>query len=432
MESCDQIAVRSTDVSEHVVYSVPRREPPSASSFTVAPFARTASGCFNNADNDGSGSSSSMSSVHGPRRLLGWLKRTYFVFPWNYFWLFLAVMTILLWLGFVVTFFLIIHGHFLPDRSDIEHVETVLKPHFSSHMVRRDLSTVNISAIPVPDGIVWDKVMFDIYGPTELIQIPYVLKLSMNDIVIPGIVSDDWDVKTVDSMLTDLQYYTVYDDEDAYQFRDNHGDMFCYNYYGYHFIHKASSPKPMFNYVQWEHCSTPPQGSSKTYYDKFAYFAGHDPRPRVPRKKRFLYEVLNEIWKLSQQEAAARLRQIDQENLMQTLSVVDNGMHTLSERVYTIDSIVSSAIDIIKSDVSSLYHGQSQTLSMMQLGWTLQTLKAGRVPWQHVRAREIFISFNLTRQQQLMAKKEATYVMLNIEKLEKLPFTVAEIPSAEW
>ncbi|KAJ1129848.1 hypothetical protein NDU88_008211 [Pleurodeles waltl] len=278
MESCDQIAVRSTDDSEHVVYSVPRREPPSASSFTVAPFARTASGCFNDADNDGSGSSSSMSSVHGPRRLLGWLKRTYFVFPWNYFWLFLAVMTILLWLGFVVTFFLIIHGHFLPDRSDIEHMETVLKPHFSSHMVRRDLSTVNISAIPVPDGIVWDKVMFDIYGPTELIQIPYVLKLSMNDIVIPGIVSDDWDVKTVDSMLTDLQYYTVYDDEDAYQFRDNHGDMFCYNYYGHHFIHKASSPTPMFNYVQWEHCSTPPQGSSKTYYDKFAYFSGHDQR----------------------------------------------------------------------------------------------------------------------------------------------------------
>ncbi|XP_069094353.1 uncharacterized protein [Pleurodeles waltl] len=68
----------------------------------------------------------------------------------------------------------------------------------------------------------------------------------------------------------------------------------------------------------------------------------------------------------------------------------------------------------------------------MQLGWTLQTLKAGRVPWQHIRAREIFVSFNLTRQQQLMAKKEATYVMLNIEKLEKLPFTVAEIPSAEW
>ncbi|KAJ1154556.1 hypothetical protein NDU88_007305 [Pleurodeles waltl] len=221
MESFDQVAVRSTDVSEHVVYSVPRREPPSASLFTIAPFARTASGCFNDADDAVSSSSSFISSVRGPR-------------------------------------------------------------------------------------------------------------------------------------------------------------------------------------------------------------------PKVPRKKRFLYEVYNEIWKLSQQEAAARLRQIDQENLMQTLSVVDNGMHTLSDRVYTIDSIVSSAIDIIKSDMSSLYHGQSQTRSIMQLGWTLQTLKAGRVPWQHILAREIFVSFNLTRQQQLMAKKEATYVMLNIEKLEKLPFTVAEIPSAEW
>ncbi|KAJ1172014.1 hypothetical protein NDU88_003870 [Pleurodeles waltl] len=55
--------------------------------------------------------------------------------------------------------------------------------------------------------------------------------------------------------------------------------------------------------------------------------------PRMPQKKRFLYEVYNEIWKLSQQEAAARLRQIDQENLIQALSVVDNGMHTLSDRV---------------------------------------------------------------------------------------------------
>ncbi|KAJ1108578.1 hypothetical protein NDU88_005954, partial [Pleurodeles waltl] len=60
------------------------------------------------------------------------------------------------------------------------------------------------------------------------------------------------------------------------------------------------------------------------------------------------------------------------------------------------------------------------------LGWTLQTLKAGRIPWQNISA------FNLTQQQQLMVKKEATYLMLNIEKLEKLPFSVAEIPSAEW
>ncbi|KAJ1130259.1 hypothetical protein NDU88_008613 [Pleurodeles waltl] len=276
LESFDQVAVRSNDISEHVVYSVPRREPPSASLFTVAAFARTASGCFNETDDAVSDSSSSLSSTRGPRKLLCWLKHTYFVFPWNYLWLFMTVMTLFLWLGFVVTFFLLINGHFLPERSDIEHVETVLKPHFSSHMVRRDLSNVNISAIPIPDWIVWDKVMFDIYGPTELIQIPYVLKLSMNDIVIPGIVSDDWDVKTVDSMLTELQYYTVYDDEDAYLFRDNHGDMFCYNYYGHHFIHKASSPKSIFDYVQWEHCPTPPQGSSKTYYDKFAYFSGHN------------------------------------------------------------------------------------------------------------------------------------------------------------
>ncbi|KAJ1169814.1 hypothetical protein NDU88_001704 [Pleurodeles waltl] len=307
LESCNQIAVRSTDVAEHVVYSVPRREPPSASMFTVAPFARTASGCFNNTDDVMSDSVSTVSSVRGPR-----------------------------------------------------------------------------------------------------------------------IVSDDWDVKTVDSMLSDLQYYTVYDDEDAYQtsradpryVSPEHADI----------ITTYSVGKLC---QQWLKTST--LDAVKLHLtllsndtDLQDFLSG----PRVPRKKRFIYEVYNEIWKLSQQEAAARLRQIDQENLMKALSVVDNGMHTLCDRVYTIDNIVSSAIDIIKSDMSSLYHGQSQTRSIMQLGWTLQTLKAGRVPWQHIRAKEIFISFNLTRQQQLMAKKEATYVMLNIEKLEKLPFTVAEIPSA--
>ncbi|KAJ1091605.1 hypothetical protein NDU88_004723 [Pleurodeles waltl] len=220
LESFDQVAV-TNDVAGGVIYSVPRRETQSAPLFTVAPFARTASGCFNNNDDTVSDSLSSSTPALGPRKLLCWLKHTYFVVPWNYLWLFLTVMTFFLWLGFVVTFFLVIYGHFIPELSEIEQVEKVLKPHFSSHMVQRDLSFVNISAVPIPDGIVWDRVMFDIYSPTEIIQIPYVLKLSMNDIVIPGIVSDDWDVKTVDSMLTELQYYTVYENEDAYQFRDN-------------------------------------------------------------------------------------------------------------------------------------------------------------------------------------------------------------------
>ncbi|KAJ1185681.1 hypothetical protein NDU88_002471, partial [Pleurodeles waltl] len=48
----------------------------------------------------------------------------------------------------------------------VELVDEVLKPHFSSRKVRRDLSFVNISEIPIPNGIVWDKVTFDIYGPT--------------------------------------------------------------------------------------------------------------------------------------------------------------------------------------------------------------------------------------------------------------------------
>ncbi|XP_078527639.1 uncharacterized protein LOC144799898 isoform X2 [Lissotriton helveticus] len=47
--------------------------------------------------------------------------------------------------------------HYLPECSAVELVNKILKPHSSSHKVRRDISLVNISAVPVPDGIVWDK-----------------------------------------------------------------------------------------------------------------------------------------------------------------------------------------------------------------------------------------------------------------------------------
>ncbi|KAJ1101111.1 hypothetical protein NDU88_006184, partial [Pleurodeles waltl] len=57
-------------------------------------------------------------------------------------------------------------GHFLPEHSAVELVDEVLKPHFSSHKIHRDLPLVNITAVPIPNGIVWDKVLFDIYGPT--------------------------------------------------------------------------------------------------------------------------------------------------------------------------------------------------------------------------------------------------------------------------
>ncbi|KAJ1091343.1 hypothetical protein NDU88_004470 [Pleurodeles waltl] len=176
LETFDQVTM-TVSQTDGAVYSVPNQETPTPPLATATPFARTASGYFDDY-NDGLSDSfaSSTSDMSG---------------------------------------------------AAVEKVEEVLKPHFSSHKIRRDLSFVKISAVPIPDGIVWDKAMFDIYGPIEIIQVPYVLKLSMNDIVIPGIVSDDWDVKTVDSLMTEL-HYTAYENEDVYQFKENYGDMFCY------------------------------------------------------------------------------------------------------------------------------------------------------------------------------------------------------------
>ena len=58
-------------------------------------------------------------------------------------------------------------------------------------------------------------------------------------------------------------------------------------------------------------------------------------------------------------EAAACLRQIDRENPDEVLAVVDNSINTLSSRIYNLRNVVSSVIDVVQSDMSSLYHGQS-------------------------------------------------------------------------
>ncbi|XP_069076459.1 uncharacterized protein [Pleurodeles waltl] len=264
-------------LTDGAIYSVPPQETPTPPLTTAPPFARTASGYFADFNDDFSDSFASLTAdLSSARKLKSWFKETYFIFPWNYLWLSLTLLALFLWIGFVITFFFLINGHFLPEKSTVELVEEVLKPHFSSHQVHRDLSFVNISAEPILDGIVWGRVMFDIYGPTEVIKKLYVFKLSMDDIVIPSIVSDDCDVKTVDSMMTELQYHTVFENEDVYQFKENYGDMVSIIIIAKHFIHRASSPKTVFNYAQWEHCPTPPQGGSKTYFERFAYFSGHN------------------------------------------------------------------------------------------------------------------------------------------------------------
>lgn len=75
---------------------------------------------------------------------------------------------------------------------------------------------MNISATPVPDRIVWDKILGDIFSSKETLQIPYVFKVSMDDVLTPGNMSDDWDITTVNSMFSELESYIVFKTEDVY------------------------------------------------------------------------------------------------------------------------------------------------------------------------------------------------------------------------
>ncbi|XP_078502897.1 uncharacterized protein LOC144761338, partial [Lissotriton helveticus] len=187
----------------------------------------------------------------------------------------LSLVFLFLWVGFVMVFFLLINVYYLPECSATELGNEVLTPHSCSHKLKIDLSLMNISAVPVTDGIVWDKVPFHIFGPTEILQIPYVFRVSMGDVIMPGLHSDDWDVVTVNSKLSEWEYYTVFESEDLYLNPANYSDnMYCYNHYGNHFLHKSAQPRNVLNYNQWEHCATPPKGSSRTVYDKYSYFSG--------------------------------------------------------------------------------------------------------------------------------------------------------------
>ncbi|XP_078528634.1 uncharacterized protein LOC144806060 [Lissotriton helveticus] len=68
----------------------------------------------------------------------------------------------------------------------------------------------------------------------------------------------------------------------------------------------------------------------------------------------------------------------------------------------------------------------------MQFAWTLQTLKSGRVPWNFMNVSSLFAPFNLTEKQRMLSMRDATFSMLHIEKLESLPFSVAEVTAATW
>ncbi|XP_078512423.1 uncharacterized protein LOC144772146 [Lissotriton helveticus] len=68
----------------------------------------------------------------------------------------------------------------------------------------------------------------------------------------------------------------------------------------------------------------------------------------------------------------------------------------------------------------------------MQFAWTLQTLKAGRVPWSYMNVSSLFAPFNLTDKQRMLSMRDASFSTLHIEKLESLPFSVAEAAAATW
>ena len=155
--------------------------------------------------------------------------------------------------------------------------------------------------------------------------------------------------------------------------------------------------------------------------------------PRKQRQKRFLYPIYNEIWKLGQIETAKRIRQIDQENLEKAIKVVDNGMNTLSKRIYSVNHILSSVLDLLRGDLSLLQKGQTQLRAVFQLNLALQTIRAGRVPWQFLNITDIFTPYNLTLMQQTMAKKDAAYSLLTIEHLNQVPFSFGEtLPSPDF
>ncbi|XP_078497443.1 uncharacterized protein LOC144753732 [Lissotriton helveticus] len=616
---------------------------------------RTASGYFINFDDSSEDLSESKKQPSTKtfkdkaKELFKQLKETYLISPWIEFWVALGAFILILWLIMVLCLGHFIEGKYAKMDTASQKINLVLKPHTSSHVEKRELSSVNFTANPIPGGIAWDNTDYEIHGPVEILKYPHQIKISLSDFVKPSSFADDWDFESINDMMSDLVMSAKFTEHDYLQGSSNYDEMFCYNHYGNHYLHKSAQPRNVLNYNQWEHCATPPKGSSRTFYDKYSYFSGFntsnaetfyfklsnktgtktmltntkliypdsffeqmntfgfdfwnknveaktvwgtkewqvqgieslfracmipeqiiflndtiqqttclglakikdlnkpsipkptmnsnssiddeidvnyilnqnrthpdwkqwliwptdtnncqdrflnkiqgftltrpDPRysqrqhpgiittysvgklclqwlqtstlaeikqhltlltegadlrdfimgPRKQRQKRFIaasvYADYNEAWKITQIETAERIREIDRINLEKSLSVVDNGLMTLSSRIYSLDSIVSSAIDIISQDLLLLQHGQSQLRSIVQLGWTLQNLRSGYVPWRLINTTSLFNIFNLTDKQISMAQKGADYSILSIEKLERLLLTMSERPVIEW
>lgn len=159
----------------------------------------------------------------------------------------------------VTVFFLLMNGHCLPECSAVQLVNLVLKPHASLHRELRNLSLVNITAVPDLEGIVWDRVSIDVYGPTERLDLPYLFRISLNYIITSSTFSDDWVIETVNNLLADLEQSAAFSKDELFDGTSNFVDMFCYQNCGHHLLLKASVLCPVYNYTQWEHCPTPPR-----------------------------------------------------------------------------------------------------------------------------------------------------------------------------
>lgn len=96
-------------------------------------FAQSSSGYF--VDVNDISSDSSHTSLHGKHALFIWLKQTYLIPPWLYFWISISIFFLFIWIGFVTVFCLLFNGPYLLELSAVELVAEVLKHHSSSYKV---------------------------------------------------------------------------------------------------------------------------------------------------------------------------------------------------------------------------------------------------------------------------------------------------------
>lgn len=110
------------------------------------------------------------------------------------------------------------------------------------------------------------QVSSNVYCPTELLQISQLFKISLNDIINPSTISDDWDIYIVYELLDNLKHSTVFSSDEFYNGTAHFDETYCFQQDCHHFL----------NFTQWEHCRLTPRGSSKAFAQKFDYFSGYN------------------------------------------------------------------------------------------------------------------------------------------------------------